>query len=435
MDLARKILENRRALLDDLDRRIEDALKPFARALDCFLATLFQARLPADWRQQWHAFVAEQAAKEFFVNPQSVRELEEWIEAWARFCGLLPLEESRIEDAQSKANASSDESKNPTKYPSVPGAALLPSIGESEGPEPTVVAPENPAPPLPAGRGDQTEFGTGAEDIVSEEVGIPRNPQGPGQQTIPGSGKRKIRIPDLLVRGPDGSLYLRGTVVEVKASGKTKFGNLSGPSRKQIEDAVKYVTRLREKAGIVKDPRLRALLEHARVEVFSDLDKPTVGKFAEFIEQQLLEWKPIPRVPNVVPYVPTSIGKPRLGLAENIALGLVISLAEAGVANAVYRESVAVLTDLLKLIAKNGDADESGWQEIEAKVRKIGDMQQSWLGLAWEVLTYGQGSLQEKQAIAMMMLASDLADRYGYVNKKSWSDLLTGGQGHFEKEQ
>ena len=190
------------------------------------------------------------------------------------------------------------------------------------------------------------------------------------------------------------------------------------------------------KAGIVKDPRLKAMLQQARVELFSDLDKPTRGKFADFITEQLLEWKQIPRLqPVKVPSPPLSVGKSSLGAVENLALGVLISFAEAGVANAAYRESVAVLTDLLKQIAQNGDADEPGWQEIEARLKEIGDMKQSWLGLAWEVLTYGQGSIQEKQAMAMMLLASDLADKYGYINKKPWSESLTGGQGHFERKQ
>ena len=42
---------------------------------------------------------------------------------------------------------------------------------------------------------------------------------------------------------------------------------------------------------------------------------------------------------------------------------------------------------------------------------------------------------QEKQAVAMMMLASDLGQKYGYTNKKTWGEMLTGGQGHFEKKR
>ena len=79
-----------RALVKEVLRGIEFALQPFANNLDAFLAELFSARLPSDWRERWHAFVAEQAELGFFVEPVSVEELETWIEQWARFCGLLP---------------------------------------------------------------------------------------------------------------------------------------------------------------------------------------------------------------------------------------------------------------------------------------------------------------------------------------------------------
>ena len=37
------------------------ALKVREAQLDAFLAELFSARLPSDWRERWHTFVAEQA--------------------------------------------------------------------------------------------------------------------------------------------------------------------------------------------------------------------------------------------------------------------------------------------------------------------------------------------------------------------------------------
>jgi hypothetical protein len=95
MDFTRQLVARRRRRLENIFRRIGEALQPFAYALDWFLATLFSGRLPADWRQQWHEFVADQATKGFFVAPQSVREIEDWIEAWARFCELLPIAESQ----------------------------------------------------------------------------------------------------------------------------------------------------------------------------------------------------------------------------------------------------------------------------------------------------------------------------------------------------
>ena len=79
-----------RALVNEVLRGIEFALQPFANSLDAYLAELFSARLPSDWRERWHAFVTEQAELGFLVEPESVEELEAWIEQWARFCGLLP---------------------------------------------------------------------------------------------------------------------------------------------------------------------------------------------------------------------------------------------------------------------------------------------------------------------------------------------------------
>jgi len=90
MDFVRQIEANRRALLEELFRRIEEALEPFAYALDAFLEKLFRGMLPTDWREQWHEFVDQQAGQGFLVTPESAEEFEEWMEAWARFCKLLP---------------------------------------------------------------------------------------------------------------------------------------------------------------------------------------------------------------------------------------------------------------------------------------------------------------------------------------------------------
>jgi hypothetical protein len=95
--LRHKIEANRRALIEDIFRRLEKALEPFADDLECFLAALFQARLPSDWREQWHEFVDDQATKGFTVQPESVVSLENWIEARARLRGRLPVAPSPIE--------------------------------------------------------------------------------------------------------------------------------------------------------------------------------------------------------------------------------------------------------------------------------------------------------------------------------------------------
>jgi hypothetical protein len=125
----------------------------------------------------------------------------------------------------------------------------------------------NPA----SGRGDQSAFSSEAEYVISELTGVPLNPPGPNQQTIPGSGPGEYRAPDLKFRGRSGSVRVRGTIIEVKASTGKTFGDLSARARAQIEDAIAFAQLLREKAKQVKDPRIKASLEKAHVEVFSDL--------------------------------------------------------------------------------------------------------------------------------------------------------------------
>jgi hypothetical protein len=104
MNFAEQIEYNRRLLVEDIFRRLEAALQPVADALNDFFAVLFSRRLPADWREQWHAFIAEQEAAGYRVEPQSVREFEDWIEAWARYCELLPVAETSAVSAAKDAN-------------------------------------------------------------------------------------------------------------------------------------------------------------------------------------------------------------------------------------------------------------------------------------------------------------------------------------------
>jgi hypothetical protein len=62
-------------------------------------------------------------------------------------------------------------------------------------------------------------------------------------------------------------------------------------------------------------------------------------------------------------------------------------------------------------------------------------MRQSWLGSAWEFVSYGQGSLSEKQAIAMTFLAHELADEFGYTYQRTWGEVFRGKLGRFAKRQ
>jgi len=268
---------------------------------------------------------------------------------------------------------------------------------------------------------------------------VPRNPRGPGQQTIPGSGKAGYRLPDLKFKGPKGSLVKRGSLIEVKASTGDDFKELSGQSRKQVKDEIAFVLKVRTKAANVKNPALRTLLQKAHVEVFSDLREPTKGPFATLIEDKVLVWRRIPRqgkagTTDVVRRTYLGVGgKLGSGVFKNIGLGLIISIVEGDISNAVYRESAAMLNDLLRQIAHNGDATEKDWLEINDKLLDIINMKQSVLGFMWELLSYGQGSVVEKQAIAMMQLADTLGNRFGYHNKKSWGDIFSGSLGNYEK--
>jgi hypothetical protein len=65
---------------------------------------LFSARLPANWREQWRALIAEQEAAGYRIDPRSVQEFEDWIEAWARYCELLPVAETQAVSAPADAN-------------------------------------------------------------------------------------------------------------------------------------------------------------------------------------------------------------------------------------------------------------------------------------------------------------------------------------------
>ena len=53
MDFAPLIEQDLRAFLNDVFRRVREWLDPFETALDAFVAELFSARLPADWRERW----------------------------------------------------------------------------------------------------------------------------------------------------------------------------------------------------------------------------------------------------------------------------------------------------------------------------------------------------------------------------------------------
>jgi len=137
MDFAAEILECCREWFDELERRIEEALKPFAANLQRFLDQIFSHPLPDDWRDRWHAFVAEQAALGFFVEEKSIVEMEAWIGEEARRRGL-------IKSAVRITKLSQHESATDTHNATAAGTRELPessprlrASGENQAPDRT----------------------------------------------------------------------------------------------------------------------------------------------------------------------------------------------------------------------------------------------------------------------------------------------------------
>jgi hypothetical protein len=413
----------------------EGELRDFGEAVHNWLYSVI-AQPTRNWREGLNAVLAEQEAKGRILVPASRQALIEHLQQWEATVDWNAL----ASQAETERRSTADDRSSLLQ----PSAALRPTRIGLDTPQGDIEQLAAAQPPPSGGRGDQSQFAREAEEIVSDVTGLPRN-EGPRRQKIPGSGKKGFRIPDFPVRGPQGSVRQRGTIIEVKASRDKKFGKLSGLSRQQIRDAVEFVRSLRDKASLVKDPTFKSLLENAHVEVFSDLPQPTRGEFWKLMRKGVLDWKAIPRSAPVnetlargarstIPTAPRSPGKPGVGTAANFALGIVASLAEAGVADAVYRDAASVLKDLLQKIEKNGDASDQDWAAIEEKLKEITNMKQSTLGYLGEVMTYGQGSLKEKQAMAMMSLAFDLGKKFGYQNKRTWGDIFQGRFGRFEKK-
>jgi hypothetical protein len=148
-----------------------------------------------------------------------------------------------------------------------------------------------------------------------------------------------------------------------------------------------------------------------------------------------MKWKSIPSsvtITQVLPATPKSIGRPGVGSVANLALGVLTSLVEAKVSNERYQETLALLQDVLSRIERDNKATASDWKEIGAKVEEIAKMKQFAAGYVFEFLSYGRGSLIDRQALAMAILADELGDKFGYQRTRTWTDVLRGDLGHFE---
>jgi hypothetical protein len=76
---------------------IEDELHRFLHPLEDWMTDLVNRPLPPDWRQQLHAYLDEQHAEGFEIAPEHRPILENHIESWAAFRGMLPRDEFMAE--------------------------------------------------------------------------------------------------------------------------------------------------------------------------------------------------------------------------------------------------------------------------------------------------------------------------------------------------
>jgi hypothetical protein len=94
MDYYKQFQEHNRVAVFELKGEVETRLRPYWYAQNTLMGSLFRGRLPANWREQWRATCAEQAEQGIITDPKSIQEIEDYLEAWAKFCGLEPREEA-----------------------------------------------------------------------------------------------------------------------------------------------------------------------------------------------------------------------------------------------------------------------------------------------------------------------------------------------------
>ncbi len=75
--------------------RYNEQLGLVSDAINGWIDGVLREPLPDDWREQFGAVLDKQAAQGRQVIPESVRELEEWIEGWATEYGMLPTDPPR----------------------------------------------------------------------------------------------------------------------------------------------------------------------------------------------------------------------------------------------------------------------------------------------------------------------------------------------------
>ena len=71
-------------------RRRDDVLEEVVYAIDLWIDGAFRGRFPPDWRAQYRAVLADQAAQGRRIVPHTADALERWLHQWAGQWGLLP---------------------------------------------------------------------------------------------------------------------------------------------------------------------------------------------------------------------------------------------------------------------------------------------------------------------------------------------------------
>src|SRR5262245_27204500 len=88
MDYDKQFQEINRVSVLELKAEVETRLRPYWYAQNTLMGTLFRGRLPVNWREQWRATCAQQTEQGVITEPKSIQEIEDYLDAWAKFCGL-----------------------------------------------------------------------------------------------------------------------------------------------------------------------------------------------------------------------------------------------------------------------------------------------------------------------------------------------------------
>ncbi len=74
----------------NVTHRGKQQLRHVAVAVGEWSERAFSGPLPLDWRAEYRAVLADQAAQGRRATPASAQALEDWFESFAQYCGLLP---------------------------------------------------------------------------------------------------------------------------------------------------------------------------------------------------------------------------------------------------------------------------------------------------------------------------------------------------------